>query len=89
MRRVTRRHMGDTERRHIALVIQRVVLWSTIVAVTAFAFCIGFDLFGYFLWAFGSRRCGCASSVILSAVGYFVLVGRRGMESGTACRFWA
>lgn len=36
--RVTRRYMRDTERRHIALVFQRVVLWSTIVAVAALAF---------------------------------------------------
>jgi hypothetical protein len=38
VRRLTHRQMRDTDRRHILLVIQRVVLWSGIVAVAAFAF---------------------------------------------------
>src|SRR5271165_3582186 len=38
VRRATQRHMQETERRHIILVIQRVVLWFTIVVVAIFAF---------------------------------------------------
>ena len=47
VRRATQRHMQETERRHIILVIQRVVLWFTIVVVAVFAFASEFreDLF--------------------------------------------
>ena len=49
-RRVTRRYMRDPDRRHIALVIQRVVLWS-LRSPRRVCFCVGFHLVGYFLWA--------------------------------------
>jgi hypothetical protein len=37
LRRATRRRMRNTDRRHVVLVIQRVILSATIVGVTAFA----------------------------------------------------
>ena len=82
VRRVTRRHMRDTDRRHIVLVIQRVVVWSSIVGVAAFAFASDLTSLATF---FGLLAAGVAvtlQSVILSAVGYFVLVGRRGIRIG-------
>ena len=82
VRRVTRRHMRDTERRHIALVIQRVFLWSTIVAVTAFAFASDFTSLATFFGLLAAGVAVALQSVILSAVGYFVLVGRRGIRIG-------
>jgi small-conductance mechanosensitive channel len=74
--------MRDTDRRHIVLVIQRVVLWSLIVGVTAFAFASDLTSLAT---VFGFLAAGVAvalQSVILSAVGYFVLVGRRGIRTG-------
>ena len=82
VRRVTRRHMRDTERRHIALVIQRVVLWSTIVAVAAFAFASDVTSLATFFGLLAAGVAVALQSVILSAVGYFVLVGRRGIRIG-------
>ena len=82
VRRVTRRHMRDTDRRHIALVIQRVVLWSTIVAVTAFAFASDLTSLATFFGLLAAGVAVALQSVILSAVGYFVLVGRRGIRIG-------
>jgi len=81
-RRATRRHVQDPERRHVILVIQRVVLWFTIVIVAAFAFASDWTSLATF---FGLLTAGVAvalQSVILSAVGYFVLVGKRGIRVG-------
>ncbi len=82
VRRVTQRHMRDTERRHIVLVIQRVVLWSTIVIVTAFVFASDLTSLATFLGLLAAGVAVALQSVILSAVGYFVLVGRRGIRIG-------
>lgn len=82
VRRVTRRYMRDTERRHIALVIQRVVLWSTIVAVAGFAFASDLTSLATFFGLLAAGVAVALQSVILSAVGYFVLVGRRGIRIG-------
>jgi small-conductance mechanosensitive channel len=82
VRRVTRRHMHDADGRHIALVIQRVVLWSTIGAVAAFAFASDFTSLATFFGLLAAGVAVALQSVILSAVGYFVLVGRRGIRIG-------
>ena len=82
VRRMTRRHMRDTDRRHIALVIQRVVLWSTIVGVVAFAFASDITSLATFFGLLAAGVAVALQSVILSAVGYFVLVGRRGIRIG-------
>ena len=82
VRRVTRRHLHDADGRHIALVIQRVVLWSTIVAVAAFAFASDFTSLATFFGLLAAGVAVALQSVILSAVGYFVLVGRRGIRIG-------
>jgi hypothetical protein len=82
VRRVTRRHVRDTERRHIVLVIQRVVLWSSIVAVAAFAFASDLTSLATFFGLLAAGVAVALQSVILSAVGYFVLVGRRGIRIG-------
>lgn len=85
-RRMTRRHMRDTERRHIALVLQRVVLWSTIVMVAAFAFASDLTSFATFFGLLAAGIAVALQSVILSAIGYFVLVGRRGIRIGDRVR---
>ncbi len=82
VRRVTGRYMRDAERRHIALVIQRVVLWSAIVAIAAFAFASDFASLATFFGLLAAGVAVALQSVILSAVGYFVLVGRRGIRIG-------
>ena len=82
VRRMTRRHMHNTDRRHVLLVIQRVVLWSIILAIASFAFASDLTTLATF---FGLLAAGIAvtlQSLILSAVGYFVLVGRRGIRIG-------
>jgi len=82
VRRVTQRHMHDTDGRHIILVIQRVVLWSSMVAVAALAFASDFTSLATFFGLLAAGVAVALQSVILSAVGYFVLVGRRGIRIG-------
>ncbi len=82
VRRVTRHLIHDTERRHIVLVIQRVVLWSSLVAVAALAFASDFTSLATFFGLLAAGVAVALQSVILSAVGYFVLVGRRGIRIG-------
>jgi Mechanosensitive ion channel len=81
-RRATRRHVRDADRRHVMLVIQRVVVWFTIVVVTTFAFASDWTSLATF---FGLLTAGVAvalQSVIIATLGYFVLVGRRGIKIG-------
>ena len=81
-RKVTRRHMRDTDRRHFILVIQRIVLWVAIVAVVAFAFASDFASLATFLGLLAAGVAVALHSLIVAALGYFVLVGRRGIRIG-------
>jgi hypothetical protein len=81
-RRFTDRHVRDAERRHVFRVIQRVVLWLTIVLVVALSFASDLTSLATF---FGLLTAGVAvalQSVIVSALGYFMLVGRHGIKLG-------
>ena len=85
-RRVTDRHVRDAERRHVIRVIERVSLWLMIVLVAALSFTSDLTSLATF---FGLLMAGVAvalQSVILAAVGYFALVGRRGIRIGDRVR---
>lgn len=81
-RRATRRHVRDVERRHVMLVVQRVVLWFTMVVVGAFAFASDWTSLATFLGLVTAGLAVALQSFIVSAAGYFVLVGRRGIRIG-------
>ncbi len=74
--------MHDTERRHIILVIQRVVVWFTIVVVAAFAFASDLTSSATFFGLLAAGVAVALQSVIIAALGYFLLVGRRGIRIG-------
>lgn len=81
-RSLTDRHVRDAERRHIFRVIERVVPWVMIVLVAAVSFTSDLTSLATF---FGLLTAGVAialHSVILSALGYFLLVGKRGIRAG-------
>jgi Mechanosensitive ion channel len=82
VRRATRRRMRNTDRRHVVLVIQRVILWATIVGVTAFAFASDFTSLATFFGLLAAGLAVALQSVIIAALAYFVLVGRRGIRIG-------
>jgi len=81
-RRATRRHVRDPERRHLMLVIQRVGLWFIVVIVAAFAFASDLNSLATFFGLLTAGLSVALQSFIVSAVGYFVLVGRRGIRLG-------
>ena len=81
-RSLTDRHVRDAERRHVIRVIERVVPWFMIVLVAALSFTSDLTSLATF---FGLLTAGVAialQSVILSALGYFLLVGKRGIRVG-------
>ena len=82
VRRITRRHVHAADGRHVALVLQRVVLWFTIVIVAAFACAPDLTSLATFFGLLAAGLAVALQSFILSAVGYFVLVGRRGIRIG-------
>jgi small-conductance mechanosensitive channel len=82
VRRMTRNYMRDTERRHVILVVQRVIVWSTIVAVAAFAFASDLTSLATFFGLLAAGLAVALQNLILSTVCYFVLVGRRGIRIG-------
>jgi Mechanosensitive ion channel len=81
-RKAVRRHVQDPERRHLMLVTQRVGLWFIIIVVATFAFASDLSSLATFFGLVAAGTAVALQSVILSAVGYFVLVGRRGIRIG-------
>ncbi len=81
-RRVTNRHVHDSEHRHIIRVTVRVVVWFAVFVVTAFSFASDLRSLATFLGLLTAGLAVALQSFILSAVGYFVLVGRRGIRLG-------
>src|SRR6476646_214939 len=85
-RRTIRRHVHDSDRRHVLLMIQRVFVWVALVMVGAFFFTSDFGSFATF---FGLATAGVAvglQSVILCGLGYLVLVGKLGIRTGDRVR---
>jgi hypothetical protein len=81
-RQLTDRHVHDTERRHVFRVIGRVAPWVMIVLVVAVSFTSDLTSLATF---FGLLTAGIAialQNVIVSALGYFLLVGKRGIRVG-------
>jgi ABC-type sugar transport system permease subunit len=82
VRRLTDRHVREPEHRHVVRVIGRVVPWVVIVLVAAFSFTSDLASLATF---FGLLTAGVAialQSVIVSALGYLMLVGRHGIKLG-------
>jgi hypothetical protein len=81
-RRFTDTHVRDAERRHIFRVFERIGLGFTIVLVIAFSFASDLTSLATFLGLLTAGLAVALQSVILSALGYFILVGRRGIKLG-------
>jgi Mechanosensitive ion channel len=81
-RRAVRKDVHDPNRRNVLLVTQRVVLLFSIVVVAAFAFASDLTSLATFLGLLSAGLAVALQSVILSALGYFILVGRRGIRLG-------
>lgn len=81
-RRFTDRHVRDGERRHVLRVILRVVTWFAILLVLAFSFTSDLSTLATIFALLAAGIAVALQNVILAAVGYFLVVGRRGMKIG-------
>ena len=81
-RREIRHHIQDPHRRAIMLVIQRVVLWFTVVIVAALSLASDLASLATFFGLLTACVAVALQSVIVSALGYFMLVGRLGIRAG-------
>jgi Mechanosensitive ion channel len=78
----TNRHVHDANRRRLILMVERVVIWSTVLLAGVFAFATNLSSLATF---FGLLTAGVAvalQSVIVASLGYFVLIGKRGIRVG-------
>ena len=81
-RRLTDHHVHEAERRHVLRVTERVAPWIMIVLLVAVSFTSDLTSLATF---FGLLTAGVAialQNVIVSALGYFLLVGKRGIRVG-------
>ena len=81
-RSLTDRSVRDAGRRHVFRVIERVVPWVVIVLVAGLSFTSDLASLATFLGILTAGLAIALQSVILSALGYFLLVGKRGMRVG-------
>jgi Mechanosensitive ion channel len=82
LRRVTVRHVHDANRRRMILVVQRIVIWFAIILAAAFAFASDLSSLATFLGLLTAGVAVALQNVILAVLGYFLLVGKRGIRVG-------
>ena len=82
LRRVTVRHVHEANRRRTVLLVLRIVIWFTIILVAAFAFASDLSSLATFLGLLTAGVAVALQNVILAVLGYFLLVGKRGMRVG-------
>jgi small-conductance mechanosensitive channel len=81
-RRLTLRHVHDPSRRNVIIVVQRILLWSVIGLVLAFAFATDLSSMATFIGLLTAGVAVALQNVILAVLGYFVLVGKLGLRVG-------
>jgi Mechanosensitive ion channel len=82
LRRVTVRHVHDANRRRMILVVQRILIWFAIILAAAFAFASDLSSLATFLGLLTAGVAVALQNVILAVLGYFLLVGKRGIRVG-------
>jgi Mechanosensitive ion channel len=82
LRRITARHVRDANRRRLIGIGQSVVIWFTIVVVAAFALASEWKSLATYFGLLAAGLAVALQNVILSALGYLVLVGKQGIRVG-------
>jgi hypothetical protein len=82
LRHLTLRHVHDASRRNVIIVVQRILLWSMIGLVLAFAFATDLSSMATFIGLLTAGVAVALQNVIVAVVGYFVLVGKLGLRVG-------
>jgi small-conductance mechanosensitive channel len=81
-RRATFRYVTDPRRRYQFLLLRRVVLWFVVTIIVALAFASELSGIGTFAGLLTAGIALSLQNVILSIVGYFLLIGRYGVRAG-------
>ncbi|MBZ5537975.1 MAG: mechanosensitive ion channel family protein [Acidobacteriia bacterium] len=81
-RKTIYRYIPDARRRHQFLLLRRIVLWSLIAIIIAFAFASELGSVATFAGLLTAGVAVALQNVILSVVGYFFLIGKYGIRIG-------
>ena len=81
-RRAIFRYVRDTKRRSQLLVIRRIVLWFMVVVTVAVAFASQLGSVATFAGLLTAGVAVALQNVVLSVVGYFLLIGKYGIHVG-------
>jgi small-conductance mechanosensitive channel len=81
-RRVVFRYIHEARRRVRFLLIQRIVVWSLVVAIAASTFATELGSLATFAGLITAGLAVAMQSVLVSLVGYFFLIGRYGIRVG-------
>lgn len=81
LRRVANR-VHDANRRSILLLSQRLLIWGAIALVGIFAFAADFNSMATFFGLLTAGTAVALQSIIVASLGYFVLIGKRGIKIG-------
>jgi small-conductance mechanosensitive channel len=81
-RRAIFRYVHDAKRRYQFLLLRRIVLWFLIAMIVAFAFSSELGSLATFAGLLTAGVAVALQNVILSVVGYFLLIGKYGIRVG-------
>ena len=80
--RLVIRYIQEPRRRHQQLLVQKLTVWVLAVAVVALTFVTEFSTFAAFAGLITAGLAVAMQSVLLSIVGYFLLIGKYGLRIG-------
>ncbi len=83
------RYVHNARRRYQALLLRKLVMWFLIVVIVAFAFASKLGSVVTFAGLITAGIVVALQNVILSIVGYFLLIGKFGFRVGDGCRLAA
>ena len=81
-RRLVVRYTLEPRRRYQLLLVQKLTLWTVVVAVVALTFVTELSTFATFAGLITAGLAVAMQSVLLSIVGYFFLIGKYGLRVG-------
>ena len=81
-RRAVLRFAHETRRRYQLLLVRRIVLWATVIAIVGLSFATEFGTFATFAGLLTAGVAVAMQSVLVSVVGYFFLIGKYGIRVG-------
>ncbi len=81
-RRTVLRYVFDPRRRNQLLLIRRIVTWLLVLLILGFAFITQLSSFATFAGLLTAGLAVAMQSVLVSVVGYFILIGKYGLRVG-------